>query len=206
MLFHSAQGAGGFSVGGEGGPISLGEFAYLTNQTSDASRTLTLSGITVGSLIIVMIANRSALGTPPDLTSGTGYTSELAFGSSGADRGIRVLSKIATSTSDSVSWIGSYGFIVEIKNATAVSAKVPQSSSTIVGGQYTPAITPNYSDGTSFILGSNYTSSGGTGVTSPYGGYTTSFVYLEGNTNSSIPATIHSAPSAYATCFAIELI
>jgi hypothetical protein len=182
----------------------------LNNQTSDLSRTLTLSTHSVGDMLIVMTGNRTA--TPPTLLSG--YTNIVSDGNtvSGASRSYRVQYKIATTTSETISWTGAYGFIVAVRNATSIgvtNTNIAGSGSTLDIADLSGLNT----SGSASLLAGTYVSSGMTTTSPPYQLYAPSSTsnrfaaIIQNNTNSSvINETITSSISLLNMTWAIELL
>lgn len=180
----------------------------LANQTSDASRTLTLSTHNVGDMLVVMTGNRT--GTPPTLLSG--YTNIASDFSSGTVRSYRVQYKIATTTSETISWTGAYGFIVAVRNATSIGVTNTYKAAATGGTIPLPDLTSLNVSGSSSILAGSYYSDGVSSTTSPYSVYAPSgtsnrfAAFIQGNTNSSLTSkTITGITAAHIT-WAIELL
>lgn len=190
-------------------PTSFVDATSLTNQTSNNSRTLTLSTHSVGDMLVAMIGNRTS--TAPTLLSG--YTDIAAAGIGGTvSRSYRVQYKIATTTSETISWTGAYGFIVAIRNATAIGVNNKYGTSQLGGTVPLPDLTGLDVSGNASILAGTFISSGVTDTTSPYTVYAPSgtanrfAAFIQGNTNSSLTSKTITGPVAPHISWAIELI
>ncbi len=170
---------------------------------SDASRSLTLStGIRVGDMLVAMCGNRTT--TAPTLLSG--YTNIVAVNSTNS-RSIRVQHKFATSTSETISWTGAYGYLMVLSNAYRIGQ-----TNTINGtGTSTTTISlPDLSglntSGNGFILAGTF-SLNVTAVSSPYSVLSTIAGYIEKNTNSSLTGeTITLGGNTVPVTYAIEFL
>ncbi len=183
----------------------------IANQASDSSRTLTLSTHNIGDMLIAMIGNRTA--TPPTLLSG--YTNIVSDGNtaSGASRSYRVQYKIATTTSETISWTGAYGFIVAVRNATSIGVTNVVDISSSSTSPPLPDLTGLNTSGNESVIAGSYLSSAVTGGTSPYILYAPSStanrfaVYVENNTNASLTSkTLNTSLAAMHITWAIELL
>lgn len=187
-------------------PVTVATSTFLTNQTSDASRTLTLSsGFAIGDMMIAMIANRTS--PAPALLSG--YTNIGSYSDYGNNRSLRLQYKIATSTSESITWTGAYGYLIAFKNAT----RIGQSSVGFTLSGTTISL-PNLSNldttGKGYIIAGSYLVSIYTSVSSPYtllvSGSTNIAAYVDNNTNSSLTSKTITASGSIANSYAIELL
>jgi len=144
-------------------------FVRLLNQTTDASRTLTLSPVNIGDMLVVMTANRTA--SAPTLLSG--YTNILISNSnpsiaSDNRRSLRLQYKMASSTSETINWTGAYGFIVALRNVTTVGSFNSLSTTNTGFTVNLPTLAGLTPSSNSYILAGIYTSSGSVSVSSPY--------------------------------------
>ena len=184
-------------------PITFLTGTSLANQTSDATRTLTLSsGFQVGDMLVAMTGNRTA--TPPELLSGyTNITSNAVT----TPRSTRVQYKFATSTSETITWIGAYGFLIVLKNAYRIG--VTNAIASITSGLTIslPGLTNLQTNGNNYILAGAYTSAGISSASSPYtllGNYA---VNISKNKDSSLTSkTITMATSTFTLTYAIEFL
>lgn len=184
-------------------PITFLTGTSLANQTSDATRTLTLSsGFQVGDMLVAMTGNRTA--TPPELLSGyTNITSNAVT----TPRSTRVQYKFATSTSETITWIGAYGFLIVLKNAYRIG--VTNTIASITSGLTIslPDLTNLQTNGNNYILAGAYTSAGISSASSPYtllGNYA---VNISKNKDSSLTSkTITMATSTVTLTYAIEFL
>lgn len=190
-------------------PTSFVDANALTNQTSDASRTLTLSTHSVGDMLVVMTGNRTA--TSPTLLSG--YTNIVSdFNTQTATRSYRVQYKIATTTSETISWTGAYGFIVAVRNATSIGVTNTYKAAAVSSTMPLPDLTGLDVSGNASVLAGTYYSSGITSTTSPYTVYAPSgtanrfAAVIQGNTNASITGETITGISSNHTTWAIELL
>lgn len=187
-------------------PVAFLSGTSLVSQTSDASRSLTLNtGFQIGDMLVAMTGNRTA--TPPTLLSN--YTNIVSNGvASPSTRSFRVQYKIATSTSETITWTGAYGFLVALKNAYRIG-KTNTVALTTAGAATVslPDLTSLEVSGNSYILAGLYLSSGITSVTSPYTLISDYAVNIAKNTNSSLTSkTITTSGSNVWLSFAIEFL
>ena len=138
----------------------------LLNQGADASHTLTLTGIRPGDAVLVMTGNRSGVGNLPTIP---GYTSIVSAGSV-TGRGLRLQIKTVASTSESVTWTGSYGYLLAVRNFWAVgSTNTRQDTTGAVTNTLTiPDLTGLAGAGTSLIVAGGYASAGWSSSAAPY--------------------------------------
>jgi len=189
-----------------GPPVSLQGGIGLPNQGADAGRTLTLTGISPGQMIVSMTANR--INTAPVLLPG--YTNILSSnGIRISDyRSLRLQYKISTNTSETISWTGAYGFIVALNNVTRVG-KVNTINTANSGFTVNlPDLSGLNVSGKGLILAGCYASSN-LSVTSPYTMQSGTVGYLANNTNSSITSaqiTITSSLPLVHSTFACEFL
>lgn len=184
-------------------PITFLAGTSLANQTSDATRTLTLSsGFQVGDMLVAMTGNRTA--TPPALLSG--YTN-ITSNAVSTPRSTRVQYKFATSTSETITWTGAYGFLIVLKNAYRIGAT--NTSAILTSGTTVslPDLTNLQTNGNNYILAGTYLSQNFTSTSSPYvllGDYA---VNISKNTNSSLTSkTITNTGSMVTLTYAIEFL
>lgn len=185
-------------------PVTVVASTSLTNQTSDASRTLTLSsGFQVGDTLVAMTANRSTTVTAPTLLSG--YTNIIAVGSSGTNRNLRVQYKTATSTSETITWTGAYGWLIAIRNFQSIGQTNSTSSTTSSTTMTLPNLSGLQTDGKSLIIAGAYFSSGYTSTTTPYTLLGDFAANVTKNTDSALTGeTITAAAAGVQVLYAIE--
>jgi hypothetical protein len=185
-------------------PIQYLDSVYLANQGSDGSRSLTLNtGIRVGDMLVAMCANRTT--TAPTLLSG--YTNILSINGTNS-RSLRVQYKFATSTSETISWTGAYGYLMVLGDAYRIG------QTNTINGTGASALTidlPNLSglnvSGNSFILAGSFVSSNVSSVSSPYSVLSLFAGYIEKNTNSSLTGeTITLTGNTVPVTYAIEFL
>lgn len=185
-------------------PITFLTGTSLANQVADTTRTLTLSsGFQVGDMLVAMTGNRAA--TPPALLSG--YTN-ITSNAVSTPRAIRVQYKIATSTSETITWTGAYGFFIVLKNAYRIGATDTIASLTTGTTISLPALTSLQTNGNNYILAGAYITSGYTSTSSPYillGNYA---VNISKNTDSSLTSKTITATglSMLTLTYAIEFL
>lgn len=155
---------------------SLIGVTYLTNQTSDASRSLAAAAHQPGDYIVAVTGNRTS--TPPALLSG--YTAITTAASSSYLRSLRVQYKVATGTSETITWTGAYGHIYVIRDAITYSQA--NSISTNEGTTTTVEI-PNLSNLTpgGFVVGGSYIAGIVTAARTPFVVANTAGVYIANN-------------------------
>jgi hypothetical protein len=170
--------------------------ANISSQSSDASRTLTInSGFNVGDVIIAMTGNLTS--TPPSVASG--YTDIISRGGSWLlfntvyRRSIRLQYKIATSTTESISWIGAYGWMVILRNFTGIGQSASFYQGALSSTPPTPSISGLDTSGRGYLITTTYLSNGITGVDSPYSLISPFGGVISENTASSLPSVDFSA-------------
>jgi hypothetical protein len=129
----------------------------LPNETSDGVRSLTLDyGFRSGDLLVAMTGARSA--TPATLA---GYTS-IVSGSMQTvflprqTRSFRVQSKIAISTSETITWTGASGYLIAFRNFTAIGKTGTVQSTTNATTHPLPDLVDLDTSGVGFILAGGY--------------------------------------------------
>lgn len=191
---------------GKNQPVSFVTSTELQFQSADASRTLTVTGIETGDFLFSMTANRAS--TAPTLSSGyTNITTSDGVYSSGY-RSLRLQYKIASSTSDSITWTGAYGMLVVCRNVSGVgqyttySEALSESTSHLI-----PGMSGLVNNGTSMLLGGSYISGNYyTSVTSPWVLKNNSFAILTENTLSSYTGNIATGSGTYFMDFSGSLV
>lgn len=188
-------------------PVAFLSGTNLTNQTSDASRSLTLNtGFAAGDMLVAMTGNRTA--TPPTLLSD--YTSIVSDGiASPATRSFRVQYKFATSTSETITWTGAYGFLVSLRNSYSVGKTNTVALTSAAAGTISlPDLTDLDVSMNSYVLAGMYVSSGRTSVSSPYALISDYAADISKNTNSSLTSKTMSTTSSTNVwlSFAIEFL
>lgn len=180
----------------------------LVNQTSDANRTLTLNTVSPGDMLVAMTANRQ--GTAPALLSG--YTN-IRNADSADSRSLRVQFKIATSTSETISWNGAYGFLASFRFATRIGQVTGVNSTGTLNNPFPLAdITGLNTSGVGFILSGYYLANGWSNATGGYSilnGDTDGFAAGKSNNTSSFifSATADNTPGNLSpNSFTIELL
>lgn len=186
--------------------ITFASGVNLTNQTSNASRTLTLnSGFAVGDMLVAMTGNRNA--TPPTLLSG--YTDIVSLGDeeAGVNRSFRVQYKIATSTSETITWTGATGYLIAFKNATNIGQAQTKNNNTTSGSLSLPDLSGLQTSNRCFILAGSYATGVYTAVTTPYTLFSPYGAQVTQNNNSSITnEVLTSSASLVSITYAIEII
>ncbi|TCP16930.1 hypothetical protein EV674_11569 [Simplicispira metamorpha] len=158
MLFHQLLRACASRVPGT---VTVVGLVNLTNQGADASRTLTITGHSVGDVLIAMTANRTS--TPAALLAG--YTDIVSLG--GGSRSFRVQYKVATATSESITWTGAYGYLMAVRGFAGIGASGTLSSA--FGSTLPlPDLDGLDTGGTSLVVAGGFASSGQTAVDAPY--------------------------------------
>ena len=175
----------------------------LANQASDAARTLTLSGgFSTGDFLVAMTANRTD--TAPALLPG--YT-DIVFNNNPGNRSLRMQYKIATGSSETISWTGAYGYILAFSNATRIGAKNTVNDTSLSSTLQIPDLIGLTNNGRGFILAGAYFTDLYTSTTSPYALFNPFGVSLEGNTFSSITGkTLSISSRADKSLYAIEIL
>jgi len=183
--------------------VELSSSTFQPPQTSDASRTMTLSsGVQVGDMILAMTANRSS--TPP--VTSAGYTSIVAATlNTGAGRSINLQYKFATSSSESISWTGAYGSLLCLKNAKTIGKFRTESGGTVSSTVDITHLNSTDNSGNGFIMAGNYYNEWET-VSSTYTILPSTCLYIENNTLSNVPGVIAEAAGAVAGSFAVEIL
>lgn len=174
-------------AGGAGGGIKLINSSYLVT-TSNATRTLDITGIQPGDLLFAMVAN---IGTTASAAP-AGYTairSANAGGDGASNISLRLQYKFASSTSDSITWSGHRACLIAFRNASSIgsSAIAITPDSSIPSPHPIPGLSALNNGGTSMLIGGNHALGSFTysGVTSPWQIYSNTFAYLPKNTLSS---------------------
>lgn len=150
MLSKFSMGAGGASPKP---PVALIGRTGQGYNTTDAARTLTLTGVPVGSFILAMTSNRTA--TAPAVSSG--FTDVGAL-NSGISRSIRLQKTIATSTSVTINYTGASADLFCFENASDVATLVFGPGNTTTTAQYVPALSSLDTKGRGYILYATYLS------------------------------------------------
>lgn len=174
----------------------------LTNQTSDSSRTLTITTHQVGDMLIALTGNRTT--TAPALLSN--YTNITSTNNAQA-RSLRVQFKFATDASESITWTGAYGYIIAVRCASSVI----QSNTTNVNSNATTIELPNLSNldtsGKGLIIAGTYVTNIITAITSPYTVVNSTFGIISNNSSSDQTSkTITASSSIARSTFAIEIL
>lgn len=192
-------------VGSTTKPLFIGG-ASIANQTSDASRSITLTSHQAGDMLIAMTGNRTT--TAPALL--TDFTDILSVNNSSTARSIRLQYRIAQSSSETISWTGAYGFIIAIRNASAI-----KQSNSFNSGSGTTLTIPTLNDldasGKSYILAGSYLTGTYTGVSSPFtllsDGTRNVGAFIENNSNSSLSGlTMTVSSSSAVVTFIVEVL
>lgn len=152
----------------------------LANQTSDTTRSLSISSHQIGDMIFVMTGNRTT--TAPTLLSGYTNITSIANAQS---RSIRLQYKFATNATESISWTGAYGYMLAIRNASAILQSPISNVNEAVSNITIPNTSTLNTAGKSLIIVGTYLTSIMTAVSSPYTLYVNTLGYLEKNSNSS---------------------
>jgi hypothetical protein len=196
-------------------PTPLVGGVFLENQASNSTRTLTYSGHQIGDMLVAHTANR--LNTAPTLLSGytnivTAIRNTVSFSN---PRGLRVQYKIATSTSETISWTGAYGYLLALRGISRIGA------SNSISNTNNPATTIPLPDltsldttGVGFILAGHVnTTSVVTSVSSPYetlildNGSVTSQFFHKNNTDGSLTnKVIEFAGTQFSPVYAVEFL
>lgn len=171
---------------------SIIDAVNLANQSSDTSRTLSVSSHQIGDMILVMTGNRVA--TAPSLLSG--YTNIVASNSINSfPRSFRIQYKFATSSTESISWTGAYGYIAVIRNASNIGQTNTINLNTTAGNTTwnIPNLSSLTSSGSKLIIAGTYFLGVSFGSpSSPYIAYSSSnlstacFVYASKNIEASL--------------------
>lgn len=193
----------------EAGPVSTTPVEFLTgvnlaNQSSDATRSLTLnSGFSSGDVLVAMTANRTT--TAPALLSG--YTDIVSVDNVGG-RSLRVQYKVATSTSETISWTGAYGYLIALRNFTSVGVTNTRNGSTFSTSRALPDLTGlTTSDRAGFILAGSFVTGIYQSVTSPYTKLGDFGYFFDKNMYSSLTSKNFTASASLAdSSYAIELL
>lgn len=180
--------------------------SILPNYTSNASRTLSLTNVHLpGDMLIAMTANRTT--TAPALLAD--YTNILDINNSAGSnsRSVRVQYKYATSSSESITWTGAYGFIIALRNASKVLQSQQLNGTATVTVVPIPSISGMNTSCKSLVLASCYFMNLTTATTAPFNIYSNSFVYFEKNPYDSLTGkTMTLSSSAGDVSFIIEVI
>lgn len=142
MLFHQLLRACSKPL-----PVSIVGVVSLPLQNSDAERSITLTGHQSGDLLIAMIANQKDLVSPVPLPAP--WTSILTAEN---DRLLRLSYKIATAGSDTISWLGNCGYLLALRNASAIGIFNTYAFGTSSSTQPIPALSGLDTSGTSLVL------------------------------------------------------
>ena len=187
------------TAGAQTTPVEYVTQANISNQSSDASRTLTISsGFNVGDVIIAMTGNRTS--TPPSVASG--YTDIVStYGTwsiypASYRRSMRLQYKIATNTTESISWIGSFGWMVILRNFTGIGQSTSLYQNAISSTPPTPSISGLDASGRGYLITTTYLSSDIVGVDSPYSLISPFGGVVSENTASSLPSVNFSVSSS----------
>jgi hypothetical protein len=181
MLWNKLIGASSAAA-----PVQYLVSTFITNQSSDATRTLTLSsGFAAGDMLVSMTGNRAA--TPPTLLSG--YTAIVSVTAANGSRSQRLQYKIAASSSETISWTGAYGYLLVLRNATRIGRSGVVSTSALSTVPL-PELSDLDTSGRGFILAGSYPVGTYSGVTAPYtlllSGSTNLGAFIQQNTDSSL--------------------
>ena len=176
------------AAGAQTAPVEYVTQANISSQTSDASRTLTISsGFNVGDVIIAMTGNLTS--TPPSVVSGyTDIISANGTWSTTSARSMRLQYKIATSTTESISWIGAYGWMVILRNFTGIGQSASLYENAISFTPPTPSISGLDTSGRGYLITTRHFSDGVIGVDSPYSLISPFGGFISENTASSLPS------------------
>jgi hypothetical protein len=192
--------------GASASPVIFASGVNLANQTSNDSRTLTLnSGFAVGDMLIAMTGNRTT--TPPTLLSG--YTDIVSLGDEegSANRSFRVQYKIATSTSETITWTGATGYLIAFKNATRIGQAQTLNDNSNGSIMRLPDLNNLQTSNRCFILAGSYPTGIYTEVTTPYTLFSPYGARISQNNNSSITGELLTASSQLVNiAYAIEII
>lgn len=162
----------------------------LIGQSSNATRTLTLSGISVGDMLFAATSSLTS-------TSGllTGYTSILLQRNTTFNRSMRCQYKIATSTSETITWTGSSGCLVAIPGMSTTGQARGRFYQTATSVSLVSSTFSGWNtSGTSFLIGGVFINGDIASVSSPfsilsstsYSGSNANYsVAIPGNTKSS---------------------
>jgi hypothetical protein len=175
----------------------------LANQTSNSSRSLSITSHQIGDMIFAMTANRST--TAPTLLSG--YTNIVEINNS-LSRSLRLQYKFATNSTETISWTGAYGFIMAIRNAN----KIVQHNTVNLGTSASTISLPDISNldisSKSLIIAGTYLSNSFSSISSPYA-FTpsNSAGFIQKNTEAShISKTITSSGTLTRASWAVEIL
>jgi hypothetical protein len=188
-------------------PVTFLSGIRIENQDSNDTRTLTLSsGFDVGDLLVAMIANRGISVTPTTLS---GYTSIVAqsAGTGDNERRFRVQRKIATGTSETITWNGAYGYLIAFRNFTRIGRTGTNSGTTSGFSQPLPNLTSLDTSSSGFILAGSY-ATGNFTASSPYTQLSGVGVQIPRNTSASLTSrTLFTTPlSLFVLNYAIEIL
>ncbi|MBV0891527.1 hypothetical protein KTN05_06610 [Paracoccus sp. Z118] len=137
-------------------PVSFVDGVAIANQTANGSRTLSLTTHQPGDLLVAMIANREST-TPPDLLAGYSDVVSAAEGATASAplsgyRGYRMQVKVATSSSETISWTGAYGFLIALRGANYIGRVGQSVWRGVVGAWLAPALYDLDISGMGFLL------------------------------------------------------
>jgi hypothetical protein len=199
---HGLRAAAG---AGTPGPVEYVTQTNLESQTSDETRTLTISsGFNVGDVIIAMVGNRT--GTAPSLLSGyTGIIDVDGIGST--QRSMRLQYKISTSPTESITWTGAYGWMLVLRNFTAIGQSAGLTQTSFGTSVPLPAISGLDTSGRGYLIATTFLSSLISNATSPFSFLSPFGGFIANNTLSSVSgSTLSVSSSAVFTSAVVEVL
>lgn len=156
-----------------------------TNVTSSASRSLTLTGLSAGDVVIGMISNRSA--SAPATSSGYTSITTNTGNFSTIYRSMRLQYKVATGSSETMSWTGYNGLAVAYRNFTGIGQVENYSNQLTVSSSLpTPAMSSLDTSGRGLVFVVTYAMSSTNSISSPYTTQYNTWGTVANNTFSSI--------------------
>ena len=202
MLWHKLQGAGGAA---EIDPVSFVSESSLV-EASDATRSLTVSGLTPGDMVIAVTANRTT--TPPLTPSGWSSVLTGSTTTAGGSRSFRIQSAfVASGSTKSIIAVCSYIAMIAVRNASSIGVKSTFSDGSIVSTLTIPNLAGLDISGKSFLYAGTYVPTFYSSVTSPWSLLSNAGAYITGNTSSSVVSdTFTLSTSVAALSFAIEIL
>lgn len=157
-----------------------------TNVTSSAGRSLTLTGLSAGDVVIGMISNRSA--SAPATSSGyTSITTNTGSFLGTNYRSIRLQYKVVAGSSETMSWTGYNGLAVAYRNFTGIGQVENYSNQLTVSSSLpTPAMSSLDTSGRGLVFVVTYAMSSTNSISSPYTTQYNTWGTVANNTFSSI--------------------
>ena len=186
-------------------PVEYVTTSATGNVTSSSNRTLTLTGLSAGDVVIGMISNRSS--SAPATSSGYISITTNTAGFFGNYRSIRLQYKVVTGSSETMSWLGYGGLAVAYRNFTGIGQVGNYSSTFPTSSVPTPAMSSLDTSGRGLVFVVTYAIGVINSISSPYTVRFNTWGAAANNTLSSISSkTMGLSASVYPVSTAIEIL